>query len=274
MSNAMSHPMSDLRLYLRYLGISIRGQMQHRASFFMMAAGGLLGTAMEYAAIVFLFDRFGNLRGWSLPQVGILYGMMQLSFALADAAARGFDLFPNLIRSGELDRLLLRPRDTALQVAGQEFTLMRVGRWLQGLFVLVWAAQRLELPWTPATLSLLVAAVLGGACMFVGLFVLQATLAFWTVETLEIMNTVTYGGTETGQYPLTIYRPWFRGFFTWVVPLACANYLPAQAIFGRPDPLGSPLWLQWLSPGVGVLFLIGCLQIWRFGIRHYCSTGS
>src|ERR671928_195342 len=80
------------------------------------------------------------------------------------------------------------------------------------------------------------AAILGGACLFYGLFVLQATLSFWTVETLEIMNTVTYGGTETGQYPLTIYRPWFRLFFTFVVPLVCLNYLPANALLDRPDP--------------------------------------
>ena len=104
--------------------------------------------------------------------------------------------------------------------------------------------------------------------------ILQATLAFWTTEGLEIMNTLTYGGVETAQYPLSIYRTWFRRFFTFVVPLACVSYYPALAILERTDPLGSPSAFQWLAPLIGLLFLCLCLHVWRIGVRHYRSTGS
>ena len=117
-------------------------------------------------------------------------------------------------------------------------------------------------------------AIAGGAARFVGLVVLQATLAFWTTETLEIVNTVTYGGVQTTQYPIAVYRPWFRKFFAYVVPLACVSYFPAIAIIGRTDPLGSPIWFQYLSPLIGVGFLLVALQVWKFGVRHYVSTGS
>ena len=266
--------LDTLHLYFRYLGISLRGQMEYRASFLLLTGSHFLVSATEFLGVVVLFDRFGSLRGWRLAEVALLYGMINVAFAISEAAARGFDVFGPLIKSGDFDRFLLRPRSTALQVAGMEFQAMRVGRLIQGLAVLLWAAGALEIAWTLPKALLLFAAVLGGACVFSGLFVLQATLAFWTVESLEIMNTVTYGGMETGQFPLTIYRPWFRGFFTWVVPLACANYFPAQAILGRPDPLGSPPLLQWLSPLVGVAFLALSLQAWKRGVRHYRSTGS
>jgi ABC-2 type transport system permease protein len=263
-----------LQLYFRYLGISLRGQLQYRASFVMTALGQFALTAIEFGGIWVLFQRFGSLRGWTLAEVALLYGMINVAFALGEGIGRGFDTFPALVKSGDFDRLLLRPRSTALQVAGGELQLMRVGRLLQGLIVLLWAAPRLGIDWSVATIALLVAAILGGACLFYGLFVLQATLSFWTIETLEVMNALTYGGTETGQYPLSIYRPWFRRFFTWVVPLACANYLPAHAILGRPDALGAaPLW-QWLSPLAGLLFLGAALQVWHAGVRHYRSTGS
>jgi viologen exporter family transport system permease protein len=266
--------MDSLQLYLRYTAISIRGQLQYRASFVMMSLGQLAITGVEFLGIWALFQRFGSLRGWTLPQVALLYGMVNVAFAFADAFGRGFDLFADTVRLGDFDRLLLRPRGTALQVGAREFVLMRIGRLLQGLAVLGWGAARLNIAWTGPKLALLIAAILGGACMFYGLFVLQATLAFWTIESLEIMNTVTYGGTETAQYPMPIYQDWFRRFFTWVVPLACVNYLPAQAILGRPDPLGAPPVLQWLSPAVGVAFLLLCLQAWKIGVRHYRSTGS
>ena len=88
------------------------------------------------------------------------------------------------------------------------------------------------------------------------------------------MNTMTYGGVETAQYPLSIYRAWFRRFFTYVVPLACISYYPSLAILGRADALGSSFLFQWTAPLVGIGFLMISLQFWKFGVRHYRSTGS
>ena len=263
-----------IRLYWRYLGVSCRSQMQYRASFLMLSIGHFLITAAEFAGIWVLFDRFQRLRDWTLPEVALFYGLINTAFALADATSRGFDLFGSMVKSGDFDRLLLRPLSTALQLAGQELTLRRIGRLSQGLVVLLWASSALDLVWSPARILLLLVAIAGGACLFYGLIVLQATLAFWTTEGLEIMNTVTYGGVETAQYPLSIYRPWFRRFFTAVIPLACVSYFPALAILDRVDPLGSPAYFQWLAPSAGALFLILCLQLWKVGVRHYRSTGS
>ena len=82
------------------------------------------------------------------------------------------------------------------------------------------------------------------------------------------------GGVGDRQYPLPIYRTWFRKFFTYIVPLACVNYLPALAILERGDPLGFPIALQWCAPLICVIFLIIALQIWKIGVRYYRSTGS
>jgi ABC-2 type transport system permease protein len=271
---AASEPGELVRLYFHFISISIRAQLQYRASFIMMAFGHLFATGIEFAGIWALFARFGSLRGWTLPEVAIFYGVIGTAFALAEGIGRGFDTFSNLIKTGDFDRLLLRPHSTAFQVAAQEVQLMRVGRLLQATGVLVWAGISLHTVWTPPRILLLLNMVLGGTCLFYGLFVLQATLSFWTVETLEIMNTVTYGGTETAQYPLTIYRPWFRRFFTFVVPLACVNFMPMRAILPRADLAGTPLPLAWAAPIISVLFLFVSLQLWKLGVRHYTSTGS
>ena len=266
--------MDALRLYLRYIGISFRSQMQYRASFTMMSGANFLLTAIEFLAVWVLFERFGSIRGWTLPEVALFYGMVNIAFAFAEAISRGFDTFAEMVKTGEFDRILLRPRSTVLQLAGQELNLLRIGRLLQGLTILLWAAAALDIAWSPVKIILTVAAIMGGACLFYGLFVFQATLAFWTTETLEIMNSLTNGGVFAAQYPLTIYRTWFRRFFTMVVPLACINYFPALAILDRPDPLGTPVFLQWTAPGAGVVFFLVALQVWKLGVRHYTSTGS
>jgi ABC-2 type transport system permease protein len=264
----------SFRLYLRYIGISIRAQLAYRASFVMQVFGQLLLTVIEFLAVWALFDRFGSLAGWRLAEVGFFYGLIDVIFAIADALARGFDSFGSMVKGGDFDRLLLRPRSTVLQLLGQELTLKRVGRLSQGLVILVWASGAAGVDWSAAKAALLGAAVVGGVCLFIGIAVLQATSAFWTVETLEVWNVFTYGGNFAAQYPMPIFSSWFRRFFTFVVPVFCVGYLPAVAILGRPDPLQTPLLLQWLAPLAGVVFLLLALRVWRVGVRHYRSTGS
>jgi ABC-2 type transport system permease protein len=260
--------------YCRHVGASVRGQLQYRASTVMLALGQLVATAIEFVAIWALFERFGTLRGWTLAEIALLYGMTNVAFALAEAFGRGFDVFDQMVRTGEFDRLLLRPLGTALQVGATHLQLARAGRLVQGAVVLAWAARALAVDWGAVEAALLGAAIAAGTCIFVGLFVLQATVAFWTIEGLEIANTVTYGGVATTQYPLPIYDPWLRKLFVAVVPLACASYFPALALLGRSDPLGAPDWLPWIAPAIGPLFLFASLRIWRLGVRHYRSTGS
>lgn len=266
--------MTGLRLYLRYAAVSIRSQLQYRASVVMQSIGIFLVTSVEFLGVWVLFDRFGQVRGWQLPEVAFFYGTISIAWALCDALGRGFELVAPMLKAGDFDRLLLRPRSVALQVLGQELTLRRVGRLVQGALVLGYAIATLDVAWSIPRVLLLVAGIAGAICTFLGLLVLQATSAFWTTESLEVWNAFTYGGVTMGQYPLSIYRSWLRGFFLYVIPLGCSTYLPNVAILGHPDPLGTPELLQWLAPLAGPLFLAASLAVWRIGIRHYRSTGS
>lgn len=266
--------MNALQLYARYAGLSLRSQMQYRASFIMQTFGQFLLTGVEFLAIWLLFDRFGQLNGWTMPQVAMLYGIIAMTWAIAESVGRGFDLFGDMIKAGDFDRILLRPRSTVLQLIGQELTLRRIGKFAQGAIVLSYAISHLDLNWNLARLLLLPATIACGVCLFIGLLILQATSAFWTTESLEVWNAFTYGGVFMSQYPMPIYRRWFSGFFTFVIPLACINYFPAIAILQRDDPLGYPPAFHWLAPLAGPLFLLIALRVWKFGVRHYRSTGS
>lgn len=266
--------MSGARLYLRYLGISWRAQLQYRASFLMQLAGTALLSVVEFLGIWVLFARFEQLGSWTLAEVALFYGVVNVSWAVAEGAGRGFDDFGALVKSGEFDRVLLRPRSTVLQVLGREFTLRRMGRIGQGAAVLAWGWVSLGLGLSPEKLALLAAAAAGGVALFMGLLILQATLSFWTVESLEVMNTLTYGGVATAQYPLAIYPGWLRRMFVFVVPLGCVAYFPIIGLLGREDPLGTGRLWQWSSPLAGVAFFGVSLLVWRTGVRKYTGAGS
>jgi ABC-2 type transport system permease protein len=263
-----------LVLYLHYAKVSLKSQLVYRASVVMATIGMFLITASEFFAVWALFDRFGQIRGWTLPEISLFYGLISIIWALCDALARGFETFGTMLKEGGFDRLLLRPRSTVLQLLGQELTLRRIGRLMQGAIVLGYAIAAGTIDWTVERVVLLVATLVCGVCVFLGVLVLQATSAFWTIESLEVWNAFTYGGVTMGQYPLAIYRSWFRGLFTYAIPLGCVTYFPGIAILGHADPLGTPAFVGWLAPLVGPVYLAACLQVWQFGVRHYQSTGS
>src|SRR5262245_46066107 len=108
--------MNSLALYFRYVLISIRAQMQYRVSFLLWNVSNFIGTGIDFLMVWALFDRFGTLKGWTMPQVAVFYGMIHVAFALSESIARGFDVFSRYVQSGDFDRMLLRPRTTVLQI--------------------------------------------------------------------------------------------------------------------------------------------------------------
>jgi ABC-2 type transport system permease protein len=267
--------MNGIRLYGRYAAASIRAQMLYPGSFLILTASQFANTAISFVGVWALFARFGRIGGWTLGEVAVFYGLIDLAFSVADAISRGFDAFgPQFVKTGNFDRLLLRPRTTILQLLGHDIVLTRVGRFAQAILVLVLAQRLIHLAWGPREIGLALASITGGAALFLGLLVLQATLAFWTVESLEVANTLTYGGVTAGEYPLDIYARWFQRFLIFIVPIGCVSYFPVLAILRRPDPGGAPGWALAAGPAVGFLFLGFSLWVWRFGVRHYTSTGS
>ncbi|WP_322101816.1 ABC transporter permease [Paraburkholderia sp. J41] len=267
--------MNALYLLRRYFVTSIRAQLQYPASSLMLGLGAFLTNAIELAGIWALFNRFGDVKGWRFGDICMFFGTISISFSVADFMSRGFDVFGNeFVRTGDFDRLLLRPRSATLQLIGHDFRLRVLGRLAQGLAVIAVATSALDFHWSVRAVALTLWTIAGGVALFFGLLVLQATLAFWTVESLEVVNVVTYGGVQAAQYPLNFYTSWFRNFLIFVVPIACVAYFPVLAILGKVDPLGAPRGLLPFAPVVGFAFLAFSFAVWRLGVRKYTSTGT
>lgn len=266
--------MSGLRLYWRYVSVYGEGLMQYRASFIarMVSTFGIGIT--EWIGIIILFSRFKALGGWTMTETLLLFSIASMAFGFAEWLGRGFDKFPASVASGDFDRVLLRPRSTVLQVLGTRFELSKVSRIIQGALLCAWCLGSLDVSLTPAKLGLLVAAVISGAFVYTGVFVIFATLSFWTVESVELAYVLTNNTLDMFQYPIEVYNGFFRRFFTFVVPLACITYYPLLAILGKADATRLPTWFPWCAPALGPLFFAAALGFWHFGVRHYHSTGS
>lgn len=261
----------SLKLYLKLAGIAMRSQMQYRASFFMLTFSYFLSTFVEIVGIWILFDRFRSVQGWTFQEIAIIYGVIHMGFSLTETFARGFDTFGHLVKNGDFDRLLLRPCSTLLQAASREFQLMRLGRFFQSLLVLAYGLYHTGMASSALSYLVISFAIIGTACLFYGLMIIQATITFWTVESLELMNITTFGGVQAGQYPMSIYNWKFRSLFTFIIPLACVGYYPIAILLEHET---WPVSVGLIAPFAGVAFLWLASQFWKVGVAHYHSTGS
>ena len=265
-----------LNLYRRLLGVQIRSQMQYRASFALELVGTGLIALFEYASLALVFERFDNLGGWTLGQVAFLYGMAEFSFGIMDMIFAGFDpsLFGQNVRRGTFDQLLLRPVNISVQVLGSEFTLRRIGKIIVGAGIFASALALNPVAWTPPKALLATLMAVSQVAFFGGLFIIGATITFWTVESIEVVNIFTYGGNYMISHPMHIFPAGLRQFFTYIIPAIFLAYYPALYILELPDPFRLPAFAPWLAPLAGLSVLMAALAFWRFGIRYYQSTGT
>lgn len=264
-----------IALYFRLIGSRVRAQMQYRASFLLELLGFALVTGLEFLALVLLVRRFGTVAGWTVPELGLLYGLSSLALSLAEMVARGFDSpFERMIQQGAFDGVLARPLGAFFQILTSEFQLRRLGRSLQALLVLAYALPRLPVVWGWDKLLLLPLTVASGAAIYMALVVIGATVTFWTVRTPEVINVFTFGGEQMGRYPLSIYQEWLRAVFLFLIPVGFANYPAALYLLGRSDPGGLPAWAAWCAPLAAAAFGALALRFWAFGVSKYTSTGS
>ncbi|MCC6628770.1 MAG: ABC-2 family transporter protein [Chloroflexi bacterium] len=264
----------DLALYRRLVGALVRAQMQYKVSFALMTLTGLVATGSELLAILILFGQFGTLAGWTAGEVALLYGLTSVAFGLHEMVVAGFDIFPNTIRRGEFDRVLVRPVSIFVQVLSADFQLRRIGRISQGVLALALAIAWTSIDWSPAKITYLPLALVSGALIYGALTLLGAVLCFWTIQSIEIINVLTYGGSELSSYPFEIYPGGLQRFFTFVIPLAFVSYYPGLFLLDRTDPLGAPSWLAFATPVAAVVLALAAWLAWRVGVRHYQSTGT
>ncbi len=266
-----------IELYGRLISVQIRSKLQYRVSFLFNLAGTIFSTSIAFGALALVFQRFDHIGGWTLGQVAFLYGTIETSFGVMDLTFSGFNpniFAPQMVQRGGFDRLLLRPVNVTLQVLGSDVAVRHLGKFIQGLVILSIALTMNDVRWTPAKIAYLPVVIASIVCFFGSLFIAGSTITFWTVQKIEAINILTYGGNEMMSYPMHIYTRGLRYFFTYVIPAIFLNYYPALYFLDKPDPLGMPSFAPFRSPVVGFGTLALALAFWRFGIRHYTSTGT
>lgn len=256
-------------LYGHYVSIHVKSMMQYKMSFLLAVTGQFLVSFNVFLGMFFMFQRFSAVGGFTYSQVLLCFSVFLMEFSLAECTARGFDTFSSMVRKGEFDRVMVRPRGLIFQVLGSRFELTRIGRMLQAVVMFIYGVRKSGICWSVPKVITVIFMLISGTALFFGIFLVYAALCFFTLESLEIMNIFTDGAREFGKYPVSVYGKRILQLCTFVVPYALVQYYPLLFLLGKR----TEIWWMFV-PLLAFGFMIPCYWLWRVGVKKYQSAGS
>lgn len=117
-----------IKLYLKYFMIQLKSLMEYKKSFAFSIAGQFFSSIFSILSIYFLFNKFGNIEGYTFNNVLICFVVSFVGYSIAECFFRGFDKFEDMISNGEFDRILTRPEGLIFQVLASKIEFERIGR--------------------------------------------------------------------------------------------------------------------------------------------------
>lgn len=258
-----------MKLYFKYFTTQIKANMTYRASSIFASIGQLLGTITTLIGIYLLFGKFDHLGDYSFEHILLTYAIIIFVFSFDEMIFRGFDEFDRLISTGEMDRLLLRPRNIVLQVCGYKIEPMKLGRVIFGLGLIIFACINLSIEWTILKALIVLEMVVSGIITFFAVYLFTSSITIFTVNHAEFINIFTDGGRELCYYPLDIFKKFITKLFTFVIPFASFNYMPLRYLLGFSD---ATVW-NLIYPLISIVFLIIGYITFNLCMRKYKSCG-
>jgi ABC-2 type transport system permease protein len=261
--------MSGIRLALNYLRIGILNEFQYRANLYIQILQTFIALATGLIGLTLVFSQTSELGGWTESELLAVMGVFIIMGGVIRSAIQpNMERLMQEIREGQLDFALTKPADAQLLVSVREFRLWQIVDIVTGAIVLGVALTQMS--WQVGIWPALgfVSALIMGAVMIYCFWLMITSTAFWIVRVEEIAN-LFEGLYAAGRWPVGIYPDWLRVGLTFLVPVAFAVTVPAEALTGR---LTLQTWLGALALTI-FLFIVARL-IWRVGLRSYSGASA
>lgn len=262
--------MRELKLYFKYIRLNFLSGLQYKG-WPIMILQVFIVVITDPLGLILMFSRFGSIGVWSVERILLIYAISITSFGLAETFCRGFDCFPwQMVRTGDFDRVLLRPASLIVQVAASFFHIHRVARVISGLGAITWCLIKLNVIPNLLNITILILALIGGFLSYTGVFIMTSGLAFFTIQGLDWIYIFTNASYQVTRIPMDYMPKVLKNIFTFFMPMLVISYYPASAICGW----GESYFKGFFALPAGFLFFIFSTFVWNFGVKHYKSTGS
>lgn len=261
--------MNYLRLLAAFFWVSVISELTYRVNFVWQLFQSLLSLGVSLAGLAVIFSYTQTLGGWQPDEILALVGVYFLVGGLIGLIIQpGMEQFIESVRDGKLDFTLTKPEDAQLIISIRQVDIWKLIDIVLGLTVLAIALVQLGEKvggWQAGAFAFML--ITGGVIVY-SFFLILATLSFWLVRVENILM-IFQSMYEAGRWPISLYPGWLRYGLTFIIPVAFATTVPAEALTGRLT------WQTLLGAVVLAILLFAVSRaFWRVGLRRYSGASA
>ncbi len=244
-------------------------ELQYRANFFIQLLQSAVSVVTAIAVLKLVYSQTDALNGWNESELLVVLGIqILLGGVIRTTIQPNMQRLMEEVRDGKLDFALTKPEDSQVLVSIRDVQIWRSVDVISGAAVLGYGLSGLDRAVSAGDGLLFLAMLAVGAVTIYCFWLVIATLAFWIVNVWSIMELFD-GVYQTGRFPVSIYPIWLRLGVTFLIPIAFAITVPAEAVTGR---------LGWGTVAVAVGFCAALFVVtrwwWGFGLRRYSGASA
>jgi len=264
-----------LRISWALFAIVVQRRLAYRGDLLLQGMDELIRGLLALVLLKVYATKTPALAGYSELDLQFVLGFSLTVTALFHCLCGNlYQLSSHYIIQGNLDRVLLRPFPSFLQICCDRLAIEDLVGAVLGIGLMLHAALGIPtFPGDPLHLVLLAVMLLAALAVVVAVFMAFAATGFWFEDRVGMVPPV-YNLMEFGRWPREIYPSALKLLITVGIPCAFVAILPASLFVGPHRDLA---WWQhpgWLTPLVGAAALLGASWVWRAGLRRYNSSGT
>lgn len=261
--------MNTLRVTWLYFKVGVMNELQYRVNFFVQLFQSLIQVGTGLVMLSLVYSHTNQLNGWTESELLTLLGVQILLGGFIHTFIQpNMELLMQDVQQGTLDYLLTKPEDAQVLVSVRQVRIWQIVEVISGLVLLVFGLSGVESPIGVVDMLAFVFALGIGAVLVYCFWLILTIGAFWIVRIEHVLE-LFEGIYQTGRWPVGVYPGWLRYSVTFLVPVAFAVTVPAEALTSR---------LHWptfaLSVGFATVLFAFTRWFWRFGLRNYSGASA
>ncbi len=268
--------LATVRKYLRLLGsmclYTLNREMSLRGNFLVKVSVEVLWLAIMLAFYRVVFARTKMVAGWDEPRYLFFVGCF---FALNGLIEMFFlescNDFAELVRTGDLDALLLKPIDEQFLISCRRIDWGTGPNVLMGAAVMGFSLLQMHWQFDAARIAAFLLTFACGAAIAYAFMIMLTSLSVWMVRNQSLME-MWWLFSSLARYPKEIFSgAWVPvgAFFTYFVPILVVVNVPANSMVRALEP--KMVALMVVATG---LLLWASRRFFRHALRSYRSASS
>lgn len=257
-----------LKMYWMAFNTALQAKFEYRVDFILGVVTACMKQLSSLAFLWIIFHQTPNLKGWTVDEVVLLYGMAAAALGFSELFFNHIWMIPSYIVMGDLDRLLTYPVNSLYFLLVTRPELHSFGNVGMGFLLGSIALIHLHAPWYLWVLALLL--IFLGCFIYTGALVIFGAFSFKFVGPSSMHMMIPHSLLQATQYPLSIFPGWLQYFLLFLLPYGTFHYIPVSFFLGK----GLDPWFLLYGPLALIFYFWMVHRLWQWGLNKYESTGS